>query len=71
MTKNLNRALHDCILRPPAVLTDTVKCQEEIPDITNREIYPVFCSARDGISYCEITETIESFMEDQKLQARP
>jgi hypothetical protein len=25
---NLNRALHDCILRPPAVLTDTVECQE-------------------------------------------
>jgi hypothetical protein len=24
MTKNLNRAMHDCILRPPAVLTDPV-----------------------------------------------
>ena len=35
-TKNLNRAMHDCILRPPAVLTDTVECQEEIPDITNQ-----------------------------------
>jgi hypothetical protein len=28
MTENLNRAMHDCILRPPAVLTDTVECQE-------------------------------------------
>jgi hypothetical protein len=36
MTKNLNRAMHDNILRPPAVLTDTVECQEEIPDITNQ-----------------------------------
>ena len=28
MTKNLNRALHDYILRPPAVLTDSIECQE-------------------------------------------
>jgi len=36
MTKILNRALHDCIFRPPAVLTDTIECQEEIPDITDQ-----------------------------------
>ena len=36
MTKILNRARHECILKPPAVLTDLVGCQEEIPDITRQ-----------------------------------
>jgi hypothetical protein len=35
MKKNLIRAMHDCIFRPPAVLTGTLECPEEIPDIIN------------------------------------
>ena len=45
ITTNLNRAMHDNIFRPPAVLTDTIECEEGIPGITN-QLYQIETPAK-------------------------
>jgi hypothetical protein len=36
-TKNLNHAMREYILKPPAVLTDSVECQESRHDEVGRD----------------------------------
>jgi hypothetical protein len=47
ITKNLYRAMHDFIFRPPVVLTDTIECQEGIPDITDMKCTLLYSRSAD------------------------